>query len=81
MPATRPAFATTAASRKGLISIAHIPRRVAGLTGQVGPSPRRVYDLALRGSFPAEFVGGRWFVDEADIPAVVAALGLTIAAA
>lgn len=60
------------------VSIAHVPRRVAALTGQPGPSPRKVYDLALRGAFPAEFTGGRWFVPEDAIPQVVEALGLTM---
>lgn len=60
------------------VSIAHVPRRVAALTGQPGPSPRKVYDLALRGAFPAEFTGGRWFVPESAIPEVARALGLTV---
>jgi hypothetical protein len=62
-----------------LIPIAHVPRRVAALTGGgVGPSPRKVYDLALRAAFPAEFNGGRWYVAADDIPLVVAALGLSV---
>ena len=61
-----------------MIPIAHVPRRVAALTGLPGPSPRVVYDRALRGAFPAEFISGRWFVPEQDIPKVAAALGMTV---
>lgn len=63
---------------QNLVSIAHVPRRIAALTGLTAPSPRKIYDLALRGAFPAEFVNGRWFVPEQDIPAVAAALGLVV---
>lgn len=60
-----------------MIPIAHVGLRVAALTGVPGPRPRLIYEHALMGSFPAEFVRGRWFVDEADIPKVAKALGLT----
>ncbi len=61
-----------------MIPIAHVPRRLAALSGLPGPSPRTVYDRVLRGSFPAEFVNGRWFIAEADMPKVAEAFGLTM---
>jgi hypothetical protein len=63
-----------------MVPIAHVPRRVAALTGAPAPSPRKIYDLTLRDAFPAEFIGGRWFVDAKDLPKVAAALGLNILA-
>jgi hypothetical protein len=57
-----------------LISIAHIPLRVAALTGQPAPRYRTVYDAALRGLFPTSYERGRWYVATADLPLVVSAL-------
>lgn len=61
-----------------LISIAHIPRKIALVTGSPAPSPRIIYQLALMAKFPAEFIGGRWFINTDDITKVVDALGLTV---
>ncbi len=61
-----------------MVPLSHVSRRVAALTGLPGPSPRMIYDRALRGSFPAEFVTGRWFVAEMDLPKVAEAFGLTV---
>jgi len=61
-----------------MIPIPHVGLRVAALTGAPGLSPRKIYDLALRGAFPATFENGRWFVAEQDIPAVAYALGFDV---
>ena len=61
-----------------MIPLAHVGRRLANLTGTPGPSPRKVYDLALRAAFPATFESGRWYVAEQDMPLVAAALGLSV---
>lgn len=61
-----------------LIPISHAGLRVAALIGAPVPSPRKVYDLALRGAFPTTFENGRWFVAEQDVPLVAQALGLSV---
>jgi hypothetical protein len=48
----------------------------AGYTGDI-PSPRRVYDLVLRGVLPAERINGRWFYRSAELAGIAATLGLT----
>lgn len=64
-----------------MIALPHVARRIAKMTGEAGPSPRKVYDLALRGAFPAEFMSGRWYIAERDLGLVAAALGLDVIAA
>ena len=52
-------------------------RELARRFGGSAPAYRRLYELVLDGKLPAEQVNGRWFVDEADLPAIAATLGLT----
>lgn len=61
-------------------SIAHVGRKIAALTGRLGPSHQRVYDLVLRRAVPAEFVAGRWYIEDADVPLVAQALGIPLPA-
>jgi hypothetical protein len=56
------------------IPLPHVSRAIAARTGQIGPLPRKIYELALMGAFPAENIRGRWYVREADLPLVIAAL-------
>jgi hypothetical protein len=46
------------------MSISRLSLKIADITGKDGPGPRKAYDLVLRGVFPAEFIDGRWYVDE-----------------
>jgi hypothetical protein len=52
------------------ISISRLSIRIAAITGKPGPSPRKVYDLVLRGVIPAEYIDGRWYSAEASVPAI-----------
>ena len=63
---------------KEMIPLAHVNHRLAAMTGAVTPGPRKTYDLALRGAFPADFRNGRWYVHERDLAKVAAALGITV---
>ena len=60
------------------ISIAHIGRKIAALTGKPGPTHQQVYSAVLRGAVPAEFLNGRWYMREADVPLMAQALGIAI---
>lgn len=43
-----------------------------------GPLPySRLWNAAIQGRIPAERIGSRWALDEADIPRVAETLGLT----
>ena len=57
-----------------------LPRAVAAATGSPAPSYRTLYALALDGRIPAHQRTGRWYVDDADLPAVIRALGLSLLA-
>ena len=59
------------------IGLSQANQRVAQLTGQP-VVPRKTYDAAIGGRFPAEFSGGRWTVNEADIPKIAEVLGLKV---
>jgi len=48
--------------------------------GNAGPGYRKAYLLALDGVLPTVQRNGRYFVADADLPAVAAVLGLTIPA-
>jgi hypothetical protein len=52
------------------ISIAHLPRELAPLTGKITPTYRKIYESVLNGLIPAEQVRGRWFVSRKDLPAI-----------
>ncbi len=79
MPQKRPLPLTfERVTKRKMLPISHAGLRVAALIGAPVPSPRKVYDLALRGAFPATFENGRWFVAEQDIPAVAEALGFDV---
>ena len=60
------------------IPLPQIPRAVEAATGCTPPPVRKVYERALSVAFPAFQVNGRWFVNESDIPAVVAAFGMKL---
>ena len=53
-----------------LIPLSSVPRAIQALTGEPGPPYRHAYFAALDGRIPAEQVRGRWFVRQADLPAV-----------
>jgi hypothetical protein len=57
-----------------LVPISHVPRRIAELTGVSGISPRKVYDLVLRGSIPADFINGRWYVADGNMNVIAETL-------
>jgi len=59
-----------------LKSISQLPRSIAAVSGQPPPAPRKVYDLVIRGIIPANYQAGRGYFNEADVPAIVAVLGL-----
>jgi hypothetical protein len=63
-------------------STAHLPRNLiaAGYGGPI-PSPRRVYDLVLRGVIPAENISGRWYYADADLRRIAEVLGMSAPAA
>lgn len=67
------------ADRLGLPSALH---EAAKLSGKPVPNGhRRIYAYAVEGRIPAELDHGRWYVRRSDLPAVMAALGLTLEAA
>lgn len=46
-------------------------------TGQPVPGGHRtIWNMAVNGRIPAEQENGRWYIRRADLPAVIAALGL-----
>ena len=61
------------------IPLPQLPRKISEITGAPPPKPRTLYDGTVGARWPAHQVNGRWLVDDADLPAVVAALGLTVA--
>jgi len=58
------------------LNLASIPRRVREATGASVPY-RLVWEAAVAGDFPASKAGGRWVVQEKDLPAIIAALGMS----
>lgn len=61
-----------------LTPLPRLADRLRDLTGSPGPGYRKAYALALDGQLPTVQRNGRLFVQEADLPAVAALLGLTI---
>jgi hypothetical protein len=54
-----------------------LPRRLTEYTGEPSPSYRDyLYPRIVDGVIPAEFTNGRWRIREADLPLIVAILGL-----
>jgi hypothetical protein len=58
------------------IGLSQLPSKVAAFTGKPAEKYRRFYDAAVESRIPAEF-NGRWSVDEADIPLIAEAMGLS----
>ena len=61
-----------------LTPLPDLSAKLRTLTGYPGPGYRRIHVLALDGAFPSIMLKGRRYVADADLPAVAAALGLTI---
>ncbi len=59
------------------IGLTLLPRKLAELTGLPAPTYRKCYDAATGVRIPAEFADNRWTVNEADLPTIAVALGLT----
>jgi hypothetical protein len=59
------------------IPLSQTSRELSRRFGGSAPAYRQLYELILDGKLPAEQVNGRWFVDEADLPAIAATLGMT----
>ena len=65
---------------KNRTAFPELPTKILSLTGQASPGGyRRLYGLAIDGAFPVERDGRRLYVMDADLPLVIAALGLSIA--
>ena len=60
------------------IPLPALPRAISAATGGPTASHRTCYTAAVDGRIPAFQRNGRWFVDDADLPAVVQALGLAL---
>ena len=58
------------------IGLPQLPRKLAEYTGQPAMKYRPLYDAAVEGRIPAHF-DGRWTVDDADMPTIATALGLS----
>lgn len=63
-----------------LTPLPNLAAKLRELTGQPGPGYRRTYNMALDGRLPTVQVRGRRYVRDADLPLIIAALGLTIPA-
>jgi hypothetical protein len=48
-----------------------LSRELAQLTSERRPRPGKLWEMVVAGDLPAEQVGGRWFVERADLPAIV----------
>ena len=59
-----------------MVPLALLNGRLAALTGLEPPGYAGALRLALDGALPAQRVGGRWFVAEADLGAVAIVLGM-----
>lgn len=59
------------------LGLTQLPRKLAEHTGQAAPTYRRCFDAAVEARIPAEFSGSRWSVDEADVPQIAVAMGLS----
>jgi hypothetical protein len=59
-----------------------LAEKLRSLTGQADPVPgyRKLYLMALDGALPTQRRNGRLFVQDADLPAIAALLGLTVQA-
>jgi hypothetical protein len=64
-----------------LTPLPNLSAKLLELTGSPGPGYRRCYLLALDGKLPTVQQNGRRYVADADLPAVVALLGLETAPA
>jgi hypothetical protein len=63
-----------------LTPLPDLAAKLRTLTGSPGPGYRKTYLLALDGQLPTVQRNGRRFVQDCDLPAVAAVLGLTIPA-
>jgi hypothetical protein len=65
-----------------MVPLPLLPRRLAALPGvrKPGPEYRDVYAAAVNGVIDATWENGRWYVDEADLPAIALKLGLAMLA-
>jgi len=60
------------------IPLTALPRELSLLLGRPGPSYRQCYNLVLSARIEAEQdSSGRWSVEEAHLPRIAAAMGLT----
>src|SRR4051794_4113209 len=59
------------------IQLAHVPRALAEMTGQMPPGYRRLHQLVLNAAIPAEMVRGRWHIQRAHLRAIAEFLGMT----
>ena len=61
----------------GRTSLPQLPRKLYDLTGRPVPGGyRRLYLHVIEGRIPAEQDNGRWYVADADVPAIAGALGM-----
>jgi hypothetical protein len=60
--------------------LTELPRAIQSLTKDNAPGYRKLYNLTIDNRLPATLVNGRWRVQRSDVPAIVEAFGLTIAA-
>jgi len=64
-------------TRKGRIGLPQLPRALAAVPGiRRTPSYRELYHAVINGDIPGNYEGGRWYIEEADIPAIALQLGL-----
>lgn len=60
----------------GTIQLAHTPRALAEMTGLAPPAYRKLHQLVLNATIPAEMIRGRWYVQRAHLPAIATFLGM-----
>lgn len=60
-----------------LIPLPKLAGKLRELTGKDAPSYVKLYHLLLDGRLPSETRNGRYFIRDTDLPAVMAAIGLT----
>ena len=62
------------------IPITLLPLRLREITGVTAPGYRHIWTMIVNGDLPmAELYRGRWYVREADLPALARALRMTAA--
>ncbi len=61
-----------------LTPLPRLAAKLRDLTGAPPPSYRMLYMAVVDGRLPSVQQNGRYFVQDSDLPAVAAALGLTI---